>query len=85
MLLFARQHTQMRCKTCAQPQAQQKCSCCVGCVEVLPSLYDFRPERYGLPAFGDTLSRGVVPVEPPWRLKARPAWALCVVVNREEL
>ncbi|KAK9837087.1 hypothetical protein WJX81_001891 [Elliptochloris bilobata] len=40
-----------------------------GCVEVLPSLYDFHPERYGLPPFADTLAHGVVPVEPPWRLK----------------
>lgn len=40
---------------------------------MLPSLYDFRPESYGLPPFADTLAHGVVPVEPPWRLKVRSA------------
>ena len=39
-----------------------------GCVAVLPSLLDFRPESYGLPPFHDTVS-GVVPLHPAWRLK----------------
>ncbi len=38
-------------------------------MEILPSLYDFRPERYGLPPFTDMLPHGVVPIDPPWRLK----------------
>ncbi len=41
-----------------------------GCCSVLPSLLDFRPEQYGLPAFGDMIN-GVVPLEPVWRLKGK--------------
>jgi len=52
-------------------------------VEILPSLYDFRPERYGLPPFTDMLPHGVVPVEPPWRLKVRAGWSRSLPMNRE--
>ncbi|KAL3155731.1 hypothetical protein ABBQ32_012751 [Trebouxia sp. C0010 RCD-2024] len=41
-----------------------------GCCSVLPSLLDFKPEQYGLPAFED-LIRGVVPLEPVWKLKGK--------------
>lgn len=41
-----------------------------GCCSVLPSLLDFKPEQYGLPAFEDMIS-GVVPLEPVWRLKGK--------------
>ena len=34
----------------------------------MPSLLDFRPEAYGLPAFQDRVA-GAVPLEPPWRIK----------------
>ena len=37
---------------------------------MLPSLLDFKPEQYGLPAFEDMIS-GVVPLEPVWRLKGK--------------
>jgi riboflavin kinase / FMN hydrolase len=39
-------------------------------VAVLPSLFDFRPEDYGLPPFCD-LIRGVVHVEPTWRIRGK--------------
>lgn len=42
----------------------------VGCCSVLPSLLDFKPEQYGLPAFQDMIN-GVVPLEPVWRLKGK--------------
>ena len=38
-----------------------------GCTELLPSLLSFAPERYGLPAFTDTV-QDTVPLEPPWHL-----------------
>ena len=41
-----------------------------GCCSVLPSLLDFKPEQYGLPAFEDMIN-GVVPLEPVWRLKGK--------------
>ena len=41
-----------------------------GCCSVLPSLLDFKPEQYGLPAFEDMIS-GVVPLEPVWKLKGK--------------
>ncbi|KAL3146054.1 hypothetical protein ABBQ38_015405 [Trebouxia sp. C0009 RCD-2024] len=41
-----------------------------GCCSVLPSLLDFKPEQYGLPAFED-LIRGVIPLEPVWKLKGK--------------
>lgn len=37
---------------------------------MLPSLLDFKPEQYGLPAFED-LIRGVIPLEPVWKLKGK--------------
>lgn len=37
---------------------------------MLPSLLDFKPEQYGLPAFEDMIS-GVVPLEPVWKLKGK--------------
>lgn len=37
---------------------------------MLPSLLDFKPEQYGLPAFQDMIN-GVVPLEPVWRLKGK--------------
>ena len=47
--------------------------CCTpGCCEVLPSLFDFRPERYGLPAFEDLIRTPhgtVIAVEPHWALR----------------
>lgn len=45
------------------------CPCCAGCCAVLPSLFDFRPEAYGLPPFEDYVVGEVVPVAPPWCLK----------------
>lgn len=39
-----------------------------GCVEVLPSLFDFQPERYGLQPFQDLVA-GLIPVDPPWCIK----------------
>lgn len=48
------------------PDAARPSGCCS---EMLASLLDFRPERYGLPAFDDYVAGDVVPlVEPPWRL-----------------
>lgn len=43
---------------------------CAGCCSVLPSLLDFKPEQYGLPAFEDMISN-VVPLEPVWKLKGK--------------
>ena len=43
-----------------------------GCCEVLPSLFDFRPERYGLSPFEDMLRTrhgDVIAVDPPWALR----------------
>lgn len=37
-------------------------------MELLKSLLDFKPERYSLPRFEDTVS-GVVPLHPIWHLK----------------
>ena len=39
-------------------------------MELLPSLLDFRPEKYGLPSFDD-LVHGVVPLTPVWKLKGK--------------
>lgn len=39
-----------------------------GCVALLKSLLDFKPESYGLPRFEDTVG-GVVPLHPMWHLK----------------
>ena len=39
---------------------------------MLPSLFDFRPERYGLPGFEDMLRTphgDVIAVDPPWALR----------------
>ncbi len=36
---------------------------------MLPSLFDFRPELYGLPPFEDAICGEVVPIQPPWRIK----------------
>ena len=38
-----------------------------GCT-MLASLLEFKPERYGLPAFEDQV-HGTVPLGEPWRLK----------------
>ena len=51
---------------------QQDIVCAPGCCEVLPSLFDFRPERYGLPAFEDlirTAHGNVIAVEPHWAIR----------------
>ncbi|KAI3438503.1 hypothetical protein D9Q98_000931 [Chlorella vulgaris] len=40
---------------------------CSGCISLLPSLLDFRPEQYGLPAFTDTI-QGTVPLHPPLQI-----------------
>ena len=37
---------------------------------LLSSLLDFRPEQYGLPAFGDQIC-GTVPLEHPWQLRGK--------------
>lgn len=41
---------------------------CTGCCQVLPSLLDFRPEVFGLPAFADQIE-GTVRLDPAWRLR----------------
>ena len=49
-----------------------QCAAPPGCREVLPSLFDFRPERYGLPAFEDLIRTPhgtVIAVEPHWTLR----------------
>lgn len=43
--------------------------CCAGCCAILPSLFDFRPETYGLPPFDDYICGEVVPIQPPWQIK----------------
>lgn len=40
-----------------------------GCVSLLPSLFDLRPEAYGLAAFDDILAGGAVPMDVVWRIK----------------
>lgn len=37
-------------------------------MEILASLLDFQPGKFGLPGFEDTVC-GVVPLHPAWRLK----------------
>ena len=52
--------------------SQKVVLCAPGCCEVLPSLFDFRPERYGLPAFEDLIRTPhgtVIAVEPHWTLR----------------
>ncbi|KAK9917563.1 hypothetical protein WJX75_005816 [Coccomyxa subellipsoidea] len=44
-------------------------ACTSGCCAILPSLFDFRPEVYGLPPFDDYICGEVVPIQPPWRIK----------------
>ncbi|GAB4824069.1 hypothetical protein N2152v2_011115 [Parachlorella kessleri] len=39
-----------------------------GCVSLLPSLLDFRPELYGLPPFEDYVGE-TIPMQPVWRIK----------------
>mmetsp|Transcript_30941 Transcript_30941/g.79450 ORF Transcript_30941/g.79450 Transcript_30941/m.79450 type:complete len:384 (+) Transcript_30941:264-1415(+) len=39
-----------------------------GCAKVLPSLMDFDPKEFGLPAFEDCI-HGVVPMKPEWYIK----------------
>ncbi|BDA50444.1 Pseudouridine-5'-phosphatase at N-terminal half [Coccomyxa sp. Obi] len=51
----------------AYPKPDPDCSS--GCCAVLPSLFDFRPELYGLPPFEDAICGEVVPIQPPWRIK----------------
>ena len=38
-----------------------------GCVRILPSLLEFRPEEFGLPAFEDRI-KGTIPMHPVLRL-----------------
>lgn len=39
-------------------------------IEILPSLLDFQPQKYGLPPFED-LVHGVVPLHPVWKLRGK--------------
>lgn len=51
-------------------------------ITTLPSLLDFRPERYGLPPFKDAIT-GTIPLDPVWKIKGtvvkgfgRGAWGV---------
>lgn len=39
-----------------------------GCVESLPSLLDFKPEKFGLPPFNDYINQEVTPLSPVWHI-----------------
>lgn len=39
-----------------------------GCVSLLPSLLEFRPEQFGLPPFADRVGE-TIPMNPVWRIK----------------
>lgn len=40
-----------------------------GCVAVLPSLYDFQPQLFGLPPFADVVAGSAVPMDVVWRIR----------------